>query len=1036
MISQRYKWVCISLFSGAAFLKTFFRIARVLSLTFCNLICEVLTNPCMRIIVCLPIILGFFVGGSVFAQRNVSLQQISVRDGLSQNTINCIFQDSRGFMWFGTQNGLNKYDGSSFSIFKHNVGDSTSISSDDVYCAFEDNKKDLWFGTSAGLSKFNRHTNTFSNFDFDHNSKYSMRPVWSIIGSARDKKLWIGASGGLFSFDPGSKKITHFLINDSIQHANSALTICEDNNGLIWVGTSEGGLLQFDRGKSAFKFLDTGIKNGSTAHDAVNCILQDSDGFIWIGMENGVLSRYEVDKHSFIHLTDFQKKYPIIKLMESRDGQLWVGTDKGGAFLVDKAKLKFTPLYDKPEKGTNVVLSLLNDAKGDVWLGTYHAGAFLFDKMDTTFNHFQPYAEIKNSEESNAVLSLHEQGTDLWIGTDGGGLCQKNSKFIRYFKKSASANSIAGNTIKCIKSDNNNLYIGTYADGMSIFNLKTGKFTNYSQAGGLSDNSIYAIYPDGDFVWIGTNKGGLNPFHTKRGTFRHFVNNIKEVTSISSNTIRSIYKDSRNKLWIGTVSGLNQFNEQDSTFISFLHRAKSPMSNINVLSIHEDAKKNMWFGTHGGGLNRYDYRTDTFTSFQEKDGLGGNIVYGILEDGQGNLWLSTNKGITRFDPEKKVFKNFDLGSGLVSTQFNVGSYHKGNSGKMYFGNTEGVCSFFPYTIRTNNFLPPVLITDFLLFNKPVIPGEGSPLKQAIGETTEITLDYTQTVFNLKFSALNFSHADKNSYAYMLEPFDKEWNYVDNTNVATYTNLDPGTYIFKVKGSNNDKQWNENFASLNITITPPYWKTTWFQILASFVLISVIYVSYRVKVNSIKTQKEMLSQLVEKRTAEIEVKSKQLFETEVKNAQLVAQKLNDELASKSKELTNYTLLIVQKNRLLDELKKKLKEVIRHPGTSNLRDFKNLIQLINYNFSPEKEWVEFNTNFNRLHEGFADSLKSKYPELTNYDIRLCKLYRIGIPTKDIAEAMGISQTSVKMARYRLRKKLGLPPDEDINKFFEHV
>jgi ligand-binding sensor domain-containing protein/DNA-binding CsgD family transcriptional regulator len=977
-----------------------------------------------------------FFGGYAVGQKNITLQHISAKDGLSQNTINCIFQDSRGFMWFGTQSGLNKYDGSSFSIFKHNADDSTSIASDDVYSAFEDANKNLWFGTSAGLSLFDRRRNTFLNFDFDPESKYSMRPVWSIIGSSRDNKLWIGASGGLFSFDPKTKAIKHYLINDSIQHANSALAICEDNQGKIWVGTSDGGLLQFDRQKSSFEFLETGISNGNTAHDAVNCILQDSEGFIWIGRENGVLSRFDLKTESFNHLTDFQKKYPIIELMESRDGQLWIGTDKGGAFLVDKVRLKVSSFQNKTDQSVNVVLSFFNDAKGDVWLGT-PGGAFLFDKMDTTFNHFQPYTEIENAEQSNSVLSVNEEGADLWIGTDGGGLCQKNSKFTRYFKKTTDKNSIAGNTIKCIKSGaDRHLYIGTYADGMSVLDLRTGKFYNYNQSNGLSDNSIYAIYPDGDFIWIGTNKGGLNLFDTKKGTFRHFVNNIKDVNSITSNTIRSIYKDSRNKLWIGTVSGLNLFNEQDSTFISYLHHKKTPMSNINVLCIHEDAKKNMWFGTHGGGINRYDYRTDTFTSFQEKDGLGGNIVYGILEDEQGNLWMSTNKGITRFDPEKKTFKNFDTGSGLVNTQFNVGSYFKSSSGKMYFGNAEGVCSFFPYTIRSNNFLPPVLITDFLLFNKPVTPGENAPLKEAIGETKEIILDHTQTVFNLKFSALNFSHPDKNSYAYILEPFDKDWNHIDNANVATYTNLDPGTYTFKVKGSNNDKQWNENYASLSIIVKPPYWQTVWFRILLFFTTLSLIYVAYRAKVNSIKTQKEILSKLVEERTAEIEVKSKLLFETEVKNAQLVAQQLNDELASKSKELTSYALLIVQKNRLLDELKKKLKEVIRNPGSSNLRDFKNLIQLINYNFSPEKEWIEFNTNFNRVHEGFADSLRSKYAELTNYDIRLCKLYRIGIPTKDIAEAMGISQASVKMARYRLRKKLGLPPDEDINKFLESI
>jgi ligand-binding sensor domain-containing protein len=992
----------------------------------------------MRYRITFMVVVFFCSAEFLSAQKNIRFQQLSVKEGLSQNTINCIFQDSRGFMWFGTQNGLNKYDGSSITVFKNDAKDTSSIASNDIYSAFEDKNKNLWFGTSSGLSRFNRLTNTFSNFDFDPASRYSMRPVWCIIGSSRDNLLWIGASGGLFSFDPSSKKIKHFAINDSIQHANSVLTVCEDKNGKFWIGTSDGGLLKFDRSNSKFTVPDSGLPTISTDHDAVNCIFQDSEGFIWIGKENGILTRYDQSQNSFLHFRDFERKYPIIELMETRDGQLWIGTDKGGVFLLDKARKKFNPLSSKPENGTDVVLSLFNDAKGDIWLGTHQGGACLFDKMDTTFSYFSPYSEIKNADESNSILSIYEDESGLWIGTNGGGLMQLNALGKKLYKKSQTRNSIAGNTIMCIEPlGNDRLVIGTYADGLSILDKRTGRIETYDQSNGLSDNSVYALYADGDRVWIGTNKGGLSLFNSKKRTFKYFTNNIQDGASISSNTIRSIYKDSRNKLWIGTVSGLNLFNEKDSTFTSFLHRdGKSMMSNINVLSIYEDTKKNLWLGTHGGGINKYDYRTDTFTAFQETDGLSGNIVYGVLEDAQGNLWLSTNHGISKFDIERKKFKNFDTGSGLINAQFNVGSYFKNQDGKMYFGSIDGVCSFFPYNIRENSYLPPVVITDFLLFNKPVPIGNGSPLKQAITETNEIVLDHTQTVFNLKFSALNFSHPDKNSFAYKLEPFDKDWNYVDNTNSATYTNLDPGTYQFKVIGSNNDKQWNQNYASLTLIVTPPYWKTLWFQALLFALGISLMYSAYKLKVRSIKKQKAVLAHLVTERTAEIEVKSQLLLETEVKNAHLVQQKLNDELALKSKELTNYTLLIIQKNRLLDELKKKLKEVIRHPGSSNLRDFKNLVKLINYNFSPEKEWLEFNANFNRVHEGFADSLKARFPELTHYDLRLCTLYRIGIPTKNIAEAMGISQTSVKMARYRLRKKLGLAPEDDINEFFQNI
>jgi ligand-binding sensor domain-containing protein len=985
----------------------------------------------MKLASFLFLLFAFFLSDVIQAQ-NIRFQRFSVDNGLSQNTVNCIFQDSRGFMWFGTQNGLNKYDGTSFTIFKNSTDDSLSISSNDIYSAFEDENKDLWLGTNSGLSRYNRKLNTFSNFDFALRGQYAMRPVWCIINGSEENSLWIGASGGLFSFNTVSKQFNHYIINDSIQNANSVRTLCHDRKGNLWVGTYYGGLYQFDKAKGTFKIIDTGNSIAKKGHEGVMSIIEDSDGSIWIGKEDGSLIRFDQSRNAFVQYSDFKNKFPINTLKETKEGQLWIGSDKGGAFLFDKKKQKFYPLSDKTDNGTDVVLSLFNDAKGDVWFGTFHGGAFLFDKMDTTFNHFLPYKEVKNAAENNSVLSLYQDDHDLWIGTDGGGLIRQTDKSVYYYRKNANNNSIAGNTILCLAPGNKDqLYIGTYADGMSVLDMRTGRFKTYNQSSGLSDNSVWVIYPDGDYLWIGTNKGGLNLFNTKNGTFKYFTNTLKDDRTISSNTIRSIYKDSRGKLWVGTVSGLNFFNAEDSSFSNYVH-AKSVMSDINTRCIYEDSKKNLWLGTHGGGINKYDYRTDTFTHYQEKDGLAGNIVYGILEDTQGNLWLSTNKGISKFDPEKATFKNFDTRSGLTNSQFNAGAYYKGKNGKMYFGTIDGVCSFFPYSIRENNYIPPVVITDFSLFNKPVSVGEESPLKQVITETNEIVLDYNQSVFSFRFSALNYSHADKNAFAYMLEPFDKEWNYVDNVRSATYTNLDPGTYVFKVKGSNNDKVWNENPATITLTITPPYWKTLWFKILVSILMITAIYAAYRIKVSTIKKQKEILSVLVNERTAEIEEKNKLLLETEMKNAQLIHQKLNDELALKSKELTNYTLLIIQKNKLLDELKKKLKEAVRSPSSSNLRDFKNLLKLINYNFSPEKEWSEFNANFNRIHEGFADSLRAKFSELTNNDLRLCALYRIGIPTKDIAEAMGISQTSVKMARYRLRKKLGLTPEEDISEF----
>ncbi|HYF70672.1 MAG TPA: two-component regulator propeller domain-containing protein [Ohtaekwangia sp.] len=970
-----------------------------------------------------------FFSYNIVAQKNVVYQQLSIDDGLSQNTINTIFQDSRGFMWFATQNGLNKYDGATFTVFQHNADDTTTISSNDVYAAFEDRDLNLWFGTRSGLSRFNRDTNTFSNFDYQQGGQYTMRPVWCILGSKSEDELWIGASGGLFSFHTRTGSFNHYKVNDSIQNANSIRAICEDQKGKLWIAPTVGPLMQFDRNTKSF--LPIRVKGNAThALENITCLALDHTGDVWIGNEHGVLIRYDNTLQT-IEQFHLNEQYPIRTLMEDQENNLWLGTDKGGTFLFDKKRKEFIPLLDKNEESDKVVLSLYNDLKGDVWLGTYHGGVYLFDKTDTTFQNFSPYQKINGSNESNSVLSIMEGEGSLWLGTDGGGLVQKKGKEIRHYKKAGDPNSLPDNTILCQAYDHVKglMYIGTYANGMSVRDMKTGKVTTYTRDNGLNDNSVWAILLDNDVVWIGTNNGGLNMFDTRRKTFRQFTNTLKDERTISSNTIRCILKDSRNNLWIGAVSGLNRMNE-DSTFTSFFHHdGENSISDNNILCLYEDAGKNIWMGTLGGGLNKYDHRTNTFTSFQQKDGLAGTIVYGVLEDDLGHIWMSTNKGISRLDPLKKEIRNFDTHSGLPSSQFNIGAAFKSKSGKMFFGNVAGVCSFFPHHIQQNLYRPPIVITDFSIFNKSVSITQDSPLQKSITETSEIKLDHTQNVFSFKFAALNFTHSEMNSFAYKLEPFDKDWNYVGQKNEATYTNLDPGTYQFKVKGSNNDGIWNENYASVQIIITPPFWKTFWFQLTAMLIIVSGIYGTYLLKIRSIKRQKSMLTSLVNERTLEIEEKNKLLLETQIKNAQLANQKLKDEITSKSKELTNYTLLIIQKNKLLGDLKTKLKEVIRHPATSNLRDFKNLVKLINQNFSPEKEWNEFNVNFNRVHEGFIENLKEKFPDLTLNDLRLCTLYRIGIPTKDIAEAMGISQSSVKMARYRLRKKLSLAPDEDI-------
>ncbi|HYG38266.1 MAG TPA: two-component regulator propeller domain-containing protein [Cytophagales bacterium] len=976
-----------------------------------------------------------------FAQKNIKLQQVSSENGLSQNTINCIYQDHKGFLWFGTHNGLNKYDAYTFTVFKNIEKDSSSISSNDIYSIYEDSQNNLWIGTSQGLALFKHTLGEFVNYDFASSGNYLMHPVWSIFPSKDDNKLWLGGSGGLFLFDKRSEKFQHYKINDSIQNVNSIGSVLEDSKGDLWIGSLGGGLWKFDKKTHQFVRPDNYHKKND---EVIRCLLEDSQGNIWIGTDEGILSKYNFQHGSFTYYSDLKGRFPIRSMIENKKGEILIGTDKGGVYFFDKRRNKLLPFEYEKENGNDVVRSLFEDRKGNLWIGTYNGGAFLNDNLDATFNYLFPYSNIKDLNENNSVLTIFEdQSKSLWVGTDGGGLIEfRKGEKVNSYRKNTEKGSISDNIILCIdEGRQDQLFLGTYSNGLSVLDKGTGKFTNYKHTkdnpSGLNNNSIWALYHDvNDVLWIGTNNGGLNLFYTKSGKFKYFTNSLKNPGSICSNTIRSIFKDSRNKFWIGTVSGLDLFNEKDSTFSHFFHDPsdKYSISNNNVLSIFEDSQSNLWFGTHGGGINKYIRDKNQFITYNENDGLHGNIVYGIVDDDKGNLWLSTNKGLFRFNPATEEFKSFDTSSGLHNSQFNIGAHFKNHEGALFFGSTNGVCSFFPQQIKMNTYVPPVVITDFMLFNKSV-DKDGS-LKNAVAETKEIVLDHTQSVFSFTFAALNYTHSHKNQYAYKLEPFDENWNYVGTRRSATYTNLEPGKYVFKVKGSNNDNVWNDTPTTINLIITPPYWKTVWFKISIVLLSLLIIYLGYRFKVRGIKNQQIILKRLVDKKAREIEEKNNQLYETERQNALLLQQKLNHELTNKSKELTQYILLIIQKNQLLDELKKKVKETVKTSASGKPADYRNILKTINYNFTPDKEWTEFNLNFGLIHQGFAERLRIQFPELTNHDLRLCALYRIYISSRQISEVMGISLTTLKMARYRLRKKLNLCSEEDLSEFLKKI
>ena len=707
--------------------------------------------------------------------------------------------------------------------------------------------------------------------------------------------MWIGTEGGgLNKYNMTDHKFTHYLHNQNDASSlsdNVVLALFQDKRGELWVG-SDGGLDLFD--KATGKFIGySNIKKDrkSLSNNVVLTISQDKTDGLWIGTLDGLnkfnpltgdFTRYYVISGSGNNLISNR----INAILQDKQGVLWVATG-GGIYHLLKNSMKFIDLneskYNPNNFNNNNVLSLYEDNSGLVWIGTAEGGIVKFDRERLKFRHYKHDPANRNSLNYNTVRALYQDksGT-LWIGTLGGGLDRldmKNGIFTHFVHDSHNEFSISDNSISSIYRDSKGtLWVGTWSGGLNKVEGNTSgdpkqiRFQRYqpdpSDPHSISSNLIQSIFEDSNGrMWIGTGEG-LDLYDRKLNSFTNFVNNPRDPNSLSNNMVQSCLKEGRNNfMWIGTWDGLNKLDisggftsgNRQMTFIHYHHRINdsTSLSDNRVISIYEDRTGDLWIGTYGGGLNKLtvdqqdvpDPAKARFIHFSVKDGLASNIIYGIQKDDQGNLWLSTDNGLSKFNPENGTVRNYYQSDGLQGNQFYWGASLKGLNGELFFGGTNGFTAFFPSNLAANLHVPPVVITDFQIFNKPVgIDEEGSPLKKSITQTKAVTLSYNQNVFSLEYAALDFTAPNKNQYKYMMEGFDKTWIDAGSRRYVTYTNLDPGKYTFKVIGSNNDDVWNETGASISIKILPPFWRTWWFILFS--VLIGggmiIFFITYRVR----------------------------------------------------------------------------------------------------------------------------------------------------------------------------------------------
>ena len=827
--------------------------------------------------------------------QSIKFEHFGTREGLSQINVNSIIQDSRGFMWIGSRNGLNRYDGYKFITYRHDSKNDNSLSNNMVTDLVEDHDGNIWIATQSGLNKYERNTGTFTRYMHDpHNPKSISSNIINRLVFGSKGNLWIATqTGGLECFDVKKKIFLHHLHSasdvNSIQD-NNVRTVFRDWQNNIWVGTSSCGLNLYNRETNTFsRFQYKDPKSNTVSANNVICISENNKDQLWIGTQEDGL--YLFDKvHNTFKRFKHEENSPnslssntIYSLNKDEVGNLWIGTENGGLSILDIKAGKFYAYHhdevDDNSINGNSIYSICRDRLGNMWLGAFSGGVNLFKKTTASFSLYRHNAS-SGSLSNDFVLSMFEdKDKNIWIGTDGGGLNKfdpENGTFTNYKKQADSKKGISGNYILVVNQDEDgDLWLGTWGNGITVMNPKTQTFSYFNKDATspqkLSGNNVYnLIHTKDKKTWISVFGSGLDCYDKKAKTLKHYQLDVNDPKSLASNYIYSLHEDRKGNLWIGTSdAGLELLDRKTNTFTHFQHdENKNSLSNNGVTDIFEDTKGNLWLCTLSG-LDLFDPQTRHFTLFYKKDGLPSDITYAIKEDEYGKLWISTNSGISMYDPTAKKFKNYTTEDGLQGDEFKPHSDLITSDGKLYFGGISGFNSFYPDQILNPIAFSPLVITSFQVFNKPLTiaknSSDPSPLKQDISDTKAITLSYKQSVISLEYASLDFGSADKKQYAFKLDNFDSDWNYVGSRNTASYTNLPPGQYRFKIKYQNSAGLWSPVSDSLQITIVPPFWLTWWFKLLTLLFIIGVVYGIFKYRVRAIRSQQLILEKQVKERT---------------------------------------------------------------------------------------------------------------------------------------------------------------------------
>jgi ligand-binding sensor domain-containing protein len=991
---------------------------------------------------------------------------LSSVNGLSQNNPLITFQDSKGFIWIGTEDGLNLYNGYECRIYRNDPNDLHSLGGSFVRAIVEDKESNLWIGTQDGLNAYIRDKDIFVRY-------------YQISGDSNS------------------------IVSNGIQK------LFLDSKNRLWISTEEGvNIFDLETRKMSLIKHDPGTYN-SLASNVTRNIVEDKQGRIWIATFGGI-SLYDPENNTFKKFThdpaDFQSlsSNKILELFIDSKNRLWVGTfDNGLNLLTDIAGNTFkrftADLSDKNSLPNNLVNSIAENAKDVIWIGT-SGGLCYYNEITGDFVTVTNQAEDEKGLSSIDVAHVFFDNVDrMWVGTRFGGINiydgEKN-KFNHYKNIKSDITSLRGENVTSFAEDNEgNVWIGVDGGGLNYFNRQTGKFshivTDPDNPQGLTNDKILALCLDSlGMLWIGMWDGGVNVYNPETETFKHYKRNPDDNSSLCGNNVFYIFEDSHKAIWIATWgsdgicrynrendnftsyrndpldstsigisgsvmmmedhlgnlwiptegAGLNMYNREKNSFSHYVvvtepGKENTGLSNLAVYCVFEDSKKRLWVGTNGGGLNLLNREQQTFNYYRMADGLPNDVIYGILEDNAGNLWISTNNGLCKFNPDSLSFKNYSISDGLQGNQFGRWAFKKLHTGELLFGGVNGFNLFDPGNIKENSFVPPVYIIGFKLFNQPVPIDENSALKQNIIVTKKIVLKPKQNVFSFEFVALNYRQSEKNQYMYKMEGFNDDWIKLGSQREASFTNLNPGRYTFRVKASNNDGIWNEEGASIQIVVVSPWYKTWLFRILMLLTVGGIIFNRVRAREKNQKEMKEYLENKVsegemelQKRMAVIESHQQALKEKEI--AESESNWYNE-------GMTNLDEIITKNNDNLNQLARNLvPALVEYIGASlgafyvlsSGDDLQHKFELAgSYGIGPERVKQQFEGNegylgacYNEKHTIAVDNLPDNYSVMESGLGKVSLKYMLLVPIMHNNIVNGIIELSSldKMPSYKIR------------------